>query len=967
MVYYAAMARVLVVFFAIAVACCATADEPSYITFPADVPWVTRTSDHFQIIYRSGEERLAARTLSAAECAHRLLDPIFPAGPEKTWIVVADFHDATNGYALTFPYEHMVIFAAPPDAVGQLNELDDWLGTVVLHEYVHIRHIYPAKGLWKIARAIFGSAIVPNGMMPSHFHEGMAVLFETQFSGRGRGRSTNFEMSRRMAVDAGTWDRGHRPLDRMDGTLTVWPHGTSAYFYGWYLSEELWKRKGQRGIYSLVDSYSDNWPYFVNTPLRQVYGTDFATLWDEIFLSGTNSGQKEIARIKNEGLTDLKYFTKGGYSKWDIAVSPDGSRIAYRQSDPKEGLRLLVQKTGSPSDIEDTVDRIDVPVHWVEGLCWGKHPTLGEQLIYVSVTNKDNYSTHSLSRASLSDKKSESLKAEKPPDLSHVQQLACSPDLQTLLIYVETSGKGEVRELKYQTDKYQITRRWSVPEATWISGLAVGESHWIGVRRGTTTQLMKWDAKTEPVAVADIPAHAYSFRMHAGQLYAITPLEGRDEVWRLDPSQKIAQKKISILGGVNSFGWVGEQLVVSSYQDGGYDLATATPIDREQRHKLLEPSSAPLDVAPAVPMGPVENYSPLGTLFPRMWFPQALFVPDGFQIGAYVPGFDLSQRHFYDVFGGYDSRGLGFARLNYRYRISNSATFSVEPYLLPSYLIANKAFLKTWGANAGMSFAPGHGLPDLHTALLFKRLEPSAVLGPGNQSVGASLGLSYELVARKQKPLDVSPRRGSEIGVNHAQYFQAVGSTNDYFATTAYFKQYFGAPWWDSHMFFLGLQAGYTEGSTLFNSYFQGGGELLFSQARGFFLNRAFQAGSFVGRRVLNANFEYRFPIATIERGPGLLPFFLKDIHAALVADVLTYDRGLAKDRSYRDDFLFKLFYASVGAELKTDWTALFYIPTQLRVGAYHGFGGTGGYGPTGDFRPNGESLYFSIGLEAGL
>jgi hypothetical protein len=70
------------------------------------------------------------------------------------------------------------------------------------------------------------------------------------------------------------------------------------------------------------------------------------------------------------------------------------------------------------------------------------------------------------------------------------------------------------------------------------------------------------------------------------------------------------------------------------------------------------------------------------------------------------------------------------------------------------------------------------------------------------------------------------------------------------------------------------------------------------------------------------------------------------------VADTLSYDRGIA---STLPKDLFKKFYTSCGVELKSDWKLLFYLPTQVRLGAYHGFG------------PLGENLYFTLGVEAGI
>ena len=98
----------------------AFSEQPTYITFPSDISWKSQSSTHFTAVFREGREALAVKVLSAAEKAHTVLTPIFPEGPGHTWIVVADFKDSLNGYALNFPYSHIVFFASPPSPGGQV-------------------------------------------------------------------------------------------------------------------------------------------------------------------------------------------------------------------------------------------------------------------------------------------------------------------------------------------------------------------------------------------------------------------------------------------------------------------------------------------------------------------------------------------------------------------------------------------------------------------------------------------------------------------------------------------------------------------------------------------------------------------------------------------------------------------------------------------------------------------------------
>lgn len=161
-------------------------------------------------------------------------------------------------------------------------------------------------------------------------------------------------------------------------------------------------------------------------------------------------------------------------------------------------------------------------------------------------------------------------------------------------------------------------------------------------------------------------------------------------------------------------------------------------------------------------------------------------------------------------------------------------------------------------------------------------------------------------------------------------------------------------------MFYFSIRGGYTDGNYLFNSFFQGGGELLFYQQRGFFLDRGYVPGQYLGRRMVSLSSEYRFPLFRVERGLGMLPLYLKNVHGALVSDVLTKGFGpspAGDPYGYLSayDRFFQIYHVSAGLELSSDWVLSYYLPTRIRVGGYHAFD------------PFGENLYVTVGVEAAL
>lgn len=927
------------------------AEQPTYITFPSDISWKSQESSHFTAVFREGRENLAIKVLNAAEKAHSVLKPIFPEGPEKTWIVIADFKDSLNGYALNFPYSHIVFFASPPSPDGQLTNLDDWIYSVILHEYVHILHIYPASGVWKLMRTIFGSWVVPNGMMPSHLHEGLATFLETEKTKGGRGRGTLFSMYQRMAVEEKVWGKSFAPLDLLDGSSTRWPYGASPYFFGYRLYKELWSQKGQQGIYNLTLSYSSNWPYFINSPVEEVFGTDYPNLWNSIFDKGQKESEKEIVQIKETQLNSLNYLTSNRSYKGGLKLSPDKTRVAYVAETASElsaiyVLDLNTRKTEKITTIHDSA---------FHNLCWLGNSG-NEKLIYISSAPKWGYAVNELFEWDFKTQKSTVLKLE-TGKLAHIHRLDCSSPGNQLLIYTDENEQGQVLELvrgnsSESGDSLKVIRKWSVPERQWVTSLAAGSPSWIGVKEQLVTHLYRWGSEAQPQKIATLPNEVFNLRLTPKEniLEAIADFNGRYDIWEIDTQAKNIISKVKLLGGANAFEKKDNQYLLTSYRHGGFDIALTEPAPKPALpFPKIEPHS-PLPET-LTQLQPVQDYSPWATLRPRTWVPSLLFVPDGAQVGAWIPGFDLTQRHLYDIFGGYDTRGLPFANVFYTYRFAKTSSLLAGANFSPSYLRISKSFFKRWGGRVGFSQELPYGIANASLSMLFNRLE-SSVYGPAEQSVGLELAISraWGFAPRKQT---ISPINGVKASISHAQYMKFLGSNKNFFTSVASLSGYLEAPWARNHVFYLGNKLGYTEGSSFINSFFEGGGELLFSQGRGLFLNRGFFPSLFAGRRMFATNLEYRFPIKRIERGYRLLPAYLSNLSGALVADTLTYDRGPSHPTFPKD--LFKKFYTSVGAELKSNWKFLFYLPTEIRLGLYHGFG------------PLGENLYFTLGVEAGL
>lgn len=81
------------------------------------------------------------------------------------------------------------LFVTAPDDLSVLNQYDDWLTTLVTHEYTHILHADHITGVAAIVNLIIGKQWAPNQMQPRWLLEGLAVYEESLHTHGGRLRS----------------------------------------------------------------------------------------------------------------------------------------------------------------------------------------------------------------------------------------------------------------------------------------------------------------------------------------------------------------------------------------------------------------------------------------------------------------------------------------------------------------------------------------------------------------------------------------------------------------------------------------------------------------------------------------------------------------------------------------------------------------------------------------------------------
>ncbi len=295
--------------------------------------WRAAETPHFVVLFPEGCDDLAARAGAVAEEVHALLAPRIGWEPRaRTRLVLSDDTDAAGGWATPYPYNQLLVSAAP--AAGEpgfgTTAHDDWLRLVITHEYTHVLQLDQASRLPLGLRSVFGRLYFPNALQPEWLIEGLATFEETELTLGGRGRSPGAEMVLRMATLEGSLPT----LGEMAVLPDRWPAGQVPYLFGESFIRHLDHRLGRERVARISRDYGGRpLPFLVGSTGRGALGLGYRELWREWSLSLLERFQAQEARLTARGLTRAAELTQDGRFNGSPAWSPDGTRIAWLRAD----------------------------------------------------------------------------------------------------------------------------------------------------------------------------------------------------------------------------------------------------------------------------------------------------------------------------------------------------------------------------------------------------------------------------------------------------------------------------------------------------------------------------------------------------------------------------------------------------------------------------------------------------------
>ncbi len=328
--------------------------------------WHSIETQHFRITYHDPLGAVAQRLAGIAERAHARLAPVLAHSPRfRTEVLLTDDTDFSNGSATALPFPTVRLYLTAPDSRSELNDFDDWLSALFIHEYTHILHLDTINGLPKWLNWIAGFGVntlyAPNQVQPRWFIEGLAVFEETERTSAGRLRSSLFDMYLRAHTLEGKFLR----LDQVSNQTRLFPRGNVPYLYGSAFLQYIAGQYGQEVLTKVSQRYGgcyspDCWlPWGMSRVLRRLTKATYG----ELYQGFQKDLEQRYRRQRDEILSSpLGSQRPQPLSQWKVDVDrpqfePDGRHLLWLENDPyrRPGLVRHDVQTGR-SQVELLVD-----------------------------------------------------------------------------------------------------------------------------------------------------------------------------------------------------------------------------------------------------------------------------------------------------------------------------------------------------------------------------------------------------------------------------------------------------------------------------------------------------------------------------------------------------------------------------------------------------------------------------------
>ncbi len=955
--------------------------------FDPQLNWRTFKTEHFWIHYPYKLQQAARDLADRAETMWPVQTKRFQWIPSyPVHLVLSDQYDSPNGLSTPLPYNTIYLYPVPPPDDSALDNYDDWMNTLFVHEFTHTLHLDMAKGLNKIPRFILGRFWIPNAAQQQWAHEGLAINYETNETTQGRGRSSFMDMFFRAA----SLEDAFLGIDRATYFNDVYPYGNSAYYYGIGFHQYVERTYGEDKMTEFAHVTASNpVPSALNFKTKIIFGKSFHRLWEEWRLDE----EKKWSLFKQSVKSSFQSKAPEG-ENWHIlgvAAWDSSNQRFFAAVRKKDTVQIREFKKKDSGEFESSVILDDV---WAPRLTYVK-----DHLVYANSARKDRYtSTLDLNVYDLEKKKNfritRGLRVRDPFVLNGFVYMIHTDGYKSQLVRlpwadVMKSKESEkpIRDLSALEVLYKAEGYDALAKPT---GHSQSDEIVFSMKRTNKNRdLYALNLKTKKLRqLTDDPANDYHPQISEdGQtlLYASDHFfPGSKQPVPNLIALNLATGEKSLLTdaitGVSFPAFSKDSIVAGVYNSKGYSLQLI-PLNLEKTRALApEPSNGA--ETRSFSEGKILSesaYSIGSTLLPRFLAPIFLYTETDVLLGAQTMSYDPLGRHFWTAaayhrfepnrpagFASYIYRGLSWTSL-YLSLSSMLTDYGQVLFLGDNVVLAQKYFerstLLSAGMNIPLSTNESRSNWSLNLSLFGENRQsefsiPDAVLqGVGdfrgqtdvrlNPETGQTLGVGASLDwARgfKYPTQAFSPSAGQSFSLS-VDYTPPVWKADFHTLTTIASGKYFFNPWLD-HVVALRLTGGYQWLDVLYlHAFLLGGslGEGPFSSAiRQSYSLRGLPQSAFRGEGLVVGSLEYRFPLLKRLPGFGTSPLWLKNLHAAVFSDggqVFTQlqDRLMAYETFSNSigkrKFSPSRFTVSTGAELRSDISLFYLPPLTFRLG----------------------------------
>ncbi len=937
------------------------------------IKWKTLSTPHFEVIYNAEQQDLGLLYAEKLERAYYQLQIYFSEAPPKTTVVINDKTDVTNGYATRLPYPHIMAYPALPGPEESLADTGDWAFELLAHEYTHILNFEPAGGIMVPLRAVFGSVVAPNLLLPNWWKEGLAVEMETRLGSKGRLRSSYQDSLIRAMVEDQTLFK--YTIAEINESIPTWPEGSRPYIFGSLMWSQMLADQGQKVVDALNQRHGRRIPFFLETPAKENLGMEYEAQYAKALNDTQVRAQTQLKTLREVLPTPFIPLRNSYLFLTAPAISPDGKRMAVVTEDDSNNraIKIIVREDLKTSFMDaketDTIEKFDQ--NFTPSLTMDEPPSGSiqrvnwfpdsQKIVYdkIDVTNKvDRFSD--LFLFDIEKKKTtrltRGLRAREP---------SVAPDGNKIVFVKLEGGKTELATLDTSNGNKEIKVLFSAPLMDRISYPVYWNEDTIvfSLRHDGSEFLYAYKFSTKAVekVLTEFPDARFPRKTIAGLIFTSSK-NGTQNIYLADDRLFSAKPLTHTLTSVYSAdidpslqelfatSMTSQGLKVAAYRPQDWkatppEIPQITPLVGDRYTPPTEQESAvnQARAETAVRQGEINDYSAGGYLWPRFWVPfiAGSSSDTGLILQAITMGFDPLKKHSYTITATWDTAinrgGIDGSYLNQQTNL---------PFLLSAY--TRSSYVGTVDNKLTDTSYTGALLPDMFWMSRYASLQVGwnylqreLVLStnPVTQRTGPYAFFAYTNYSKNGA--QVSPESGGsfylgaynyiehEDYLHHSQFIAGITTYNSRFLPK-------------HHALMLRLNGMYTPEkiSSLYGASSQ---NIVLSQDSPLpqYTLRGYARGQVYGRNVANFTSEYRFPISNVYKGSGTLPVFFRRVTGALTVDGMAADGVLVNDSSntivYNAVDMKRSFW-SAGAEAHFETTLGFIAPVNFIVGVYQAF-----------------------------